>query len=223
MPAWLKQAWIDWLGPDRVWEVYGATEGLVRTWIGGREWMDRPGSVGRPIGGARLAILDTEGREAPVGTMGEVFAMPPGGPSSTYHYIGAERRSTAAGWESVGDIGWVDDEGYLFLADRRSDLIISGGVNVFPAEVEAALLQHPEIESCAVVGLPDDDLGQRVHAVIQSRAALDSERVRGFLRERLSPAKIPRSIEVQSLPVRDDAGKVRRSQLAAAITAEAVR
>jgi bile acid-coenzyme A ligase len=216
MAPWLKAAWIEWLGPERIWEVYGATEGLVRTWIGGEEWLERPGSVGRPIGGSQLAVLDPEGRRVPTGAVGEVFAMPPGGPSSTYHYLGAERRATQDGWESVGDIGWVDEEGYLFLADRRTDLIITGGVNVFPAEVEAALLQHPQIASCAVVGLPDDDLGQSVHAVVETRVALSLDELRLFLRPRLSPTKIPRSLETQAEPVRDDAGKVRRSELAAA-------
>jgi bile acid-coenzyme A ligase len=215
MPAWLKEAWIDWLGPDRIWEVYGATEGLARTWIGGAEWRERRGSVGRPIGNARFAILDSEGRQLPPGQMGEVFAMPPGGPESTYHYIGAERRSTREGWESVGDIGWLDEDGFLFLADRRSDLIISGGVNVFPAEVEAALLEHPAVRSCAVVGIDHEDLGQAVHAVVQSDDPdLNCVNLREFLRGRLAAPKHPRSVEVRSEPIRDDAGKVRRLTLA---------
>jgi bile acid-coenzyme A ligase len=214
MPEWLKRFWIDWLGADRVWEVYGATEGLVRTWIGGTEWLARPGSVGRPTGGARLLILDDAGRALPAGQVGEVFAMPASGPASTYHYIGAERRSAREGWESVGDIGWLDEAGYLFLADRRADLIISGGVNVFPAEVEAAILQHPSVQSCAVVGVDHEDLGQAVHAVVQSADPhLDLAQLRVFLAERLLTAKHPRSLEVRSEPVRDDAGKVRRAQL----------
>jgi bile acid-coenzyme A ligase len=214
MSAWLKRAWIEWLGPDRIWEVYGATEGLARTWIGGSEWLERPGSVGRPIGGARLAVLDDRGQVLPAGSIGEIFAMPPDGPGSTYHYIGAERRASENGWESVGDIGWIDEDGYLYLADRRSDLIISGGVNIFPAEVEAALLQHPQVLSCAAVGAPDDDLGQRVHAVLQLQGGtLDLQSLRAFLSDRLAANKHPRSMEIRSDPVRDDAGKVRRGQL----------
>jgi bile acid-coenzyme A ligase len=145
-------------------------------------------------------------------TEGEIFAMPPGGPGSSYRYIGAERRATPDGWESVGDVGHVDADGYLYLADRRADLIISGGVNIWPAEVEAALLLHPAIHSCAVVGLADEDLGQRVHAIVESDdPALDIDSLRLFLADRLSREKYPRSLNIQPTPVRDDAGKVRKS------------
>jgi bile acid-coenzyme A ligase len=129
-------------------------------------------------------------------------------------YIGAERRATADGWESVGDVGRLDAEGYLYLADRRADLIISGGVNVWPAEVEAALLRHPAIRSCAVVGLPDDEMGERVHAFVEADdAALTVTALREFLTPHLSREKHPRSVEIQSAPVRDDAGKARKAKL----------
>lgn len=211
MAPWLKQAWIDWLGPDHIWEVYGATEGLVRCWIGGREWLERPGSVGRPTGGARLRILDQEGQDCAPGTEGEVYAMPPGGPRSSYRYIGAERRATADGWESVGDIGRVDADGYLYLADRRSDLIISGGVNIWPAEVEAAILRHPAVRSCAVMARPHPDLGQMVHALVEADAdTLDLAMLSDFLKPWLAREKHPRSLALQSDPVRDDAGKFRK-------------
>lgn len=210
MAPWLKQAWIDWLGPDHVWEVYGATEGLVRCWIGGREWMERPGSVGRPIGGAQLRIQAPDGSELPTGEQGEVFAMPPGGPRSSYRYIGAERRATDDGWETVGDIGHVDADGYLYLADRKDDLIITGGINVWPAEVEAALLRHPAIRSCAVFARPDPDLGNSIHAVIESDEAIDLAILSIFLSDHLARAKHPRSIDVTRQTVRDDAGKYRK-------------
>jgi len=211
MPTWLKRDWIEWRGPDHIWEVYGATEGIVRCWIGGGDWLDRPGSVGRPIGGGRLRVLDADGNVCPAGTEGEVFAMPPSGPASTYRYIGAERRATPDGWESVGDIGWLDDDGYLYLSDRRTDLIICGGVNIWPAEVEAALLRHPAIASCAVMGRPDPELGQIVHAQIESRSEqLDLEDISAFLIPWLAKQKHPRSLEFQTEPVRDDAGKVRK-------------
>lgn len=210
MARWLKHAWIDWRGSDHIWEVYGATEGLVRCWIGGAEWLERPGSVGRPIGGAQLRIVDEQGDEVPNGETGEVFAMPPGGPQSSYRYIGADRRATDDGWESVGDCGHVDADGYLFLADRRSDLIIQGGVNIWPAEVEAALLRHPEIRSCAVYGEDDPDLGQRVHAVLETDMPLTLDALRTFLAAYLARDKWPRALTLQATPVRDDAGKFRK-------------
>lgn len=216
MAPWLKNAWIDWMGPDHIWEVYGATEGLVRCWIGGRDWLEHPGSVGMPIGGARLKILDAQGSELPPGIQGEIYAMPASGPRSTYHYIGAERRADANGWESVGDIGHLDAEGYLYLADRRTDLIISGGVNIWPAEVEAAILRHPDVVSCAVMGMPDADMGQVVHAVIQTtnlNFTLDA--LSRFLADYLVRAKHPRSLELQTNAVRDDAGKFRKLAQAA--------
>jgi bile acid-coenzyme A ligase len=213
MARWLKESWIAWRGPDHIWEVYGATEGLVRCWIGGREWLLRPGSVGRPIGGARIRIMNDSGQEVPTGDEGEIYAMPAGGPGSSYRYIGAERRATADGWESVGDIGRVDADGYLYLSDRRSDLIISGGVNVWPAEVEAAILRHPDVGSCAVYGVHNSDLGQTVHAVIESSdAKLTVETLSDFLAPWLSRQKHPRSIQLQSNPVRDDAGKFRKNR-----------
>lgn len=210
MAPWLKQAWIDWLGPDHIWEVYGATEGLVRCWIGGREWIERPGSVGKPIGAGRIRIVHPDGSEAAVGEDGEVFAMPPGGPGSTYRYIGANRRATTDGWESVGDVGHVDADGYLYLADRKDDLIISGGINIWPAEVEAALLRHPAIRSCAVFGLPDADLGAIVHATIEAHNDLSAPQLSAFLSDHLARAKHPRSVKCTSQPVRDDAGKFRK-------------
>lgn len=211
MAAWLKRDWINWLGADHIWEVYGATEGLVRCWIGGREWLKRPGTVGKPIGGARLRIIDEAGKDTPIGEEGEIFAMPAGGPGSSYRYLGAERRATADGWESVGDIGRVDADGYLYLSDRRSDLIISGGVNIWPAEVEAAILRHPAVGSCAVYGVAHPDLGQSVHAVIEtSDNSLTVDGLSHFLSLWLSRQKHPRSLTVQQGPVRDDAGKFRK-------------
>ena len=216
MPKWLKRAWIEWRGPDHIWEVYGATEGVIRCWIGGREWLERPGSVGRPIGGGRLRILDDDGTEAPTGMTGEVYALPPGGLGTTYRYIGADRLATPDGWESVGDCGHIDADGYLYLADRRSDLIISGGINIWPAEVEAALLRHSAIRSCAVHGVDDADLGQRVHAVIESNEAITLAGVGEFLRDHLVRSKWPRSLSLQPTPVRDDAGKFRKAPSKAA-------
>ncbi len=219
MPAWLKEKWIEWLGPERVYELYGATEGTGATWISGTEWLAHKGSVGKFIRGARVKILGEDGRECAPREIGEVFLMPEGGPGSTYHYIGGEPRSVAGGWESVGDIGWLDDDGYLYLADRRTDLIISGGANIYPAEVESALAEHPAVDTAVVIGLPDDDLGQIVHAIIFAHEAwrdrITGEMLCEFVEQKLVRYKTPRTYEFVAESLRDDAGKVRRPQLRA--------
>jgi len=216
LPRWLMQVWIDWLGPDVMHEAFGPSERIGGTFITGREWLAHPGSVGRPVAGARIRILDPEGRELPPGEMGEIYMMPATGPGSTYRYVGADARTTPDGWESVGDMGYLDEEGYLYLGDRRSDMILSGGRNVYPAEVEAALESHPGVRSSAVVGLPDEDLGERIHAIVEADADLDEAALRSHLRQWLVHYKLPRSIEIVSAPLRDDAGKLRRSALRAA-------
>ena len=219
MPVWLKEKWIEWLGARRVWELYGGTEAVGATWISGVEWLDRKGSVGRCVRGSRVKILDESGRECAPGEIGEVYMMPKQGPRSSYRYLGAERRADPQGWESLGDMGWVDEDGYLYLADRRHDLILSGGANVYPAEVEAALVEHPGVDSAVAVGLPDEDLGEAVHAIVRpdeaARAPLDEAGLRAFMETRLARYKTPRSYEFVDFPLRDDAGKVRRSQLRA--------
>lgn len=212
-PQWLKRAWIEWLGADRVFELYAGTEAQVRTWITGREWLQRPGSVGRPLDGGRIRILDERGGEVSAGTVGEVYLRSAGAP--TYRYVGAVARTAGDGWESLGDMGWVDDDGYLYLADRRNDVIVSGAANVYPAEVEAALSAHTAVISCAVVGLPDDDLGARVHAIVQVGEGVSESDLRRHLQEWLAPYKVPRSFEFTDTPLRDEAGKVRRGWLRA--------
>ncbi|MFA5882437.1 MAG: AMP-binding protein [Acidimicrobiia bacterium] len=220
-PVWLKEGWIDWLGPDRIREGYGGTEGQGGTSITGTESLTHPGSVGLPQGGCGMRILDEHGREVPTGEVGEVYFMPATGPGTTYRYLGAEAKAHD-GWETIGDLGSVDDDGYLYLVDRRTDMVVTGGANVFPAEVEAAIEAFAGVRSCAVIGLPDDDLGQRVHAIVDAPAVpadgagseaelFDALRV--HLHERIAPYKVPRSFELASEPLRDDAGKVRRSAL----------
>lgn len=214
-PPWLKRAWIEWLGPDRVWELYAGTEATGLTLISGREWLEHPGSVGRPALGSRLRILGPDGEDLPPGEVGEIYLMPATGPGSTYRYVGAHPRRTPDGWDSLGDMGWVDEDGYLYLADRRTDLILSGGANVYPAEVEAAVEAHPAVRSCAVIGLPDDDLGERVHAIVDVAGPVTAEDLRAHLADRLVRYKVPRSFEFTDEPLRDDAGKMRRSALRA--------
>ncbi|GAA4263973.1 AMP-binding protein [Dactylosporangium darangshiense] len=210
-PPWLKEAWFDLVGAANVKEMYASTEGQLTTLIDGDEWLRHRGSVGRPIRG-EVRILDAEGTTVPVGEVGEIFTRPGEGAAPTYRYIGAEAR-TRDGWDSLGDLGWLDTDGYLYIADRRTDLIITGGANVYPAEVEAALLAHPAVMSCAVIGIPDHDLGQRVHAVVQAETPVTDDELRGFLADRLVRYKIPRSFRYVETPLRDDAGKVRRAAL----------
>jgi bile acid-coenzyme A ligase len=163
-----------------------------------------------------VLIADEAGQELPAGEQGEVWLRSVARDTPTYRYVGAEARTMEGGWESLGDVGWLDADGFLYLGDRLTDMILSGGANIYPAEVEAALQEHPDVHSCAVIGLPDDDLGNRVHALVEADPSIDIDAVLQFLRERLAPYKLPRAIEVVDEPLRDDAGKVRRSALRAA-------
>lgn len=213
LPDWLQREWIEWIGPERVWEAYGGSERIGGTIISGTEWLEKPGSVGRATEGRKLRILDPEGHDVATDEIGDVYFLPPGGPGSTYHYLGAEPRRTGDGWETLGDMGYVDEDGYLFLVDRRTDLIISGGSNIYPAEVEGAVESHPAVRSCAVIGLPDDDLGATVHAIVDATEPVDEEALRAHVSEHLVRYKVPRSFEFVDDPLKDDAGKVRRRAL----------
>jgi bile acid-coenzyme A ligase len=159
-----------------------------------------------------MRIEGTEGEVLPAGEVGEIFMRGPEGAPPSYRYVGAEARERG-GWESLGDLGWMDEDGYLYVSDRRTDMILSGGSNVYPAEVEAALLEHPAVESAVVVGLPDEDLGQRVHALVHATGGLTDDDLRAFLADRLVRYKVPRSFRFVDQDLRDDAGKVRRSAL----------
>jgi bile acid-coenzyme A ligase len=213
-PPWLKRAWMDWLGPDRVWELYAATEVQAVTILTGSEWLSHPGSVGRPVVG-EMQVLDPAGAPVPAGEIGEIWMRRGAGEPAPYRYLGAEARTMGDGWESVGDMGSIDDEGYVYLADRKSDMLIVGGANVYPAEVESALMEHPAVRTAVVIGLPHDDLGQVPHALLELEGEVTDEELGAHLAERLASYKIPRSFERVTEPLRDDAGKVRRSALAA--------
>lgn len=211
-PVWLKEAWIEWLGPERIVELYAGTEAQLATVITGTEWLAHKGSVGRPLSG-EIRICDPDGNELPAGEEGEIW-MRTASATPTYRYVGAEPRSREGGWESLGDMGRVDTEGYLYLGDRLQDMILTGGANVYPAEVEAVLQEHPAVRSCAVIGLPDEDKGNVVHAIVEADSGrVDEDELRAFLAERLVGYKLPRSIELVDEALRDEAGKVRRSQL----------
>jgi bile acid-coenzyme A ligase len=212
-PAWLKRAWIGWLGPERIFEAYGGTERIAGTIISGTEWLAHPGSVGKPPAERGVRILRADGTPCDPDEVGEVYMKPASGQGTTYRYLGAEAQATSDGWETLGDMGWFDADGYLYLADRKTDMILTGGTNVYPAEVEAALDAHPAVRTSAVIGLPDDDLGQRIHALVDAPGFRDEPALRAHLESQLVRYKVPRSFEWVDEPLRDDAGKVRRSAL----------
>ncbi|MBU6371291.1 MAG: AMP-binding protein [Alphaproteobacteria bacterium] len=215
-PAWLKERFIEWLGPETIWELYGGTEGQGSTIIQGTEWLTHRGSVGRPVPTCEMKIVGENCETLPPGEVGEVFMRPLTGPGSTYKYLGATAKAIDGGWESLGDMGWMDADGYLYLTDRLADMILCGGANIYPAEVEAALDAFPGVRSSAVIGLPDDDMGNAIHAIVdRPDGPPDQAALIAHLAERLVRYKIPRSFEFVSEPLRDDAGKVRRAALRA--------
>jgi bile acid-coenzyme A ligase len=212
-PPHVKQAWIDWLGPKVIAELYAGTEAQAVTIIDGEEWLAHRGSVGRVVQG-EMRVMRADGEEAPPGTVGEIWMRPPPD-RTTYRYVGAQAVARD-GWESLGDMGCFDEDGYLYLADRQTDMILVGGANVYPAEVEAALDEHPAVLSSCVIGLPDEDYGNVVHAILETREDVSDEELRAHLAARLLTYKLPRTFERSAEPLRDDAGKMRRSALRAA-------
>lgn len=206
-----KRAAIDWFGPILE-ESYGGTEGNGLTMIGSLEWLAHPGSVGQPFLGA-VHILDDEGQEVPVGEIGTIWFS--GGPAFAYH--GDPDRTADAhdgfGRSTLGDIGYVDDDGYLYLTDRRGNMAISGGVNVFPQEAENRLISHPAVADASVFAVPDEDMGEVLHAVIQPLdPAADTEVLRAGLsswcRSAMASIKCPRTWEFRSQLPRHDTGKI---------------
>ncbi|MDT5064190.1 MAG: bile acid-coenzyme ligase [Mycobacterium sp.] len=215
-PPAIKEAWIDLLGPEVVWELYGGTELQALTFIRGDQWLTHRGSVGVVVAG-EMKVLDDDGNECPPGVVGEIYMRPAPGSAPTYRYVGATAKSRD-GWDSLGDLGYFDAEGFLYLNDRRVDMFTVGGRNVYPAEIESALSAHPNVLSCLVVGVPDDDLGQVPHALVQAEGLGEAE-VREFLGGLLANYKVPRTVEFVDRPLRDDAGKARRSAVRADVIA----
>ena len=212
-PIWLKEAFIDWLGADVIWELYGGTEGQGGTVITGQQWLEHRGSVGKPNVTCEMIIVNEAGERLPANEIGEVYMRPLTGPGSTYRYIGAEAKAIDGGFESIGDMGYFDDDGYLYLADRQTDMILSGGANIYPAEVEAVIDSCPGVRSSAVIGLPDEDMGNLIHAIVDAPGGVSEETLLAHLNERLVRYKVPRTIEFSNEPLRDDAGKLRRKKL----------
>ena len=182
VPDWVVETWIGLVGEERFYMTYGSSERVGLTIIRADDWRTHRGSVGRGFE-TEIRVLDAQGRDLPPGEIGEIYMRRPLDPGPSFAYVGAEPPPTTPdGFTSIGDLGRLDADGYLWIADRRVDMIVSGGANVFPAEVEAALSEHPKVRDVVVIGLPDAEWGHRVHAIVEptdpadppTRAELDA-------------------------------------------------
>ena len=221
-PVEIKKQMIDWWGPI-VDEYYASSEAHGSTLITAEDWLAHPGSVGKPMTGG-LHILDEEGNELPAGEAGEIYFES----ATTFEYLNDPDKTASStsrqGWRTVGDIGYLDEDGYLYLTDRRHHMIISGGVNIYPQEAENLLVTHPRVMDAAVFGIPDDEMGQSVKAAVQLVDPTEaSERLADelmvWLRERLAHYKCPRSISFEETLPRTDTGKLYKQSLIAKYSA----
>ncbi|MBX3707843.1 MAG: AMP-binding protein [Pseudomonadales bacterium] len=213
-PPEVKRRMIDWWGPV-ICEYYGSTEGSIVSTVSAAEWLERPGTVGKPTPLVQVTIRDDAGREQPAGTSGQIYVKSVMGSDFEYHN---EPKKTAEvhlepGTYTFGDIGYFDDAGYLYLSDRKIDMIISGGVNIYPAEIEAVLVNHPAVEDAAVFGIPNEEFGEEVKAAVTLRpghAPSDtlSEALIAHCREHLAGYKAPRSIDYEQEMPRHETGKL---------------
>jgi long-chain acyl-CoA synthetase len=214
-PADVKLAMIEWWGPI-LHEFYGGTESGPVTLSSSEDFLAHPGTVGRVVPGAIVRALDEDGNETPIGTPGELFMRIPYYPDFTYHNQPDKRREIdRGGLISIGDVGYFDAEGYLYICDRKRDMVISGGVNIYPAEIEAAILALDGIKDCAVFGIPDPEFGEALMAIVepQDASAIVPDDVRAHLRGHLADYKVPRRIEIgRDLP-REDSGKIFKRRL----------
>jgi len=211
----LKRAMIDWWGPV-FHECYASSEAGVITSITSEEALRKPGSAGRAVGAGALKILDGEGRELPPGEIGLIYARQPAYPDFTYNNSPQDRRRIERdGLWTLGDMGYLDEDGYLFICDRASDMVISGGVNIYPAEIEAALAAMPGVHDCAVFGIPHEEFGEALAAAVQPDpgARVDAESVRSWLGERMAGYKVPRVIEFHAELPREESGKIFKRRL----------
>jgi long-chain acyl-CoA synthetase len=211
----VKRAMIEWWGPV-IHEAYGASELGYMTLLDSKDALRKPGSAGRPLPGVQMAILDDDGRALPQGEAGLIYVQQPA--FADFGYIGnaeARQRIERDGLKTLGDIGYLDEDGFLFIVDRSADLVISGGVNIYPAEIEAVLQLMPGVADCAVFGIPDDEFGEALAAAVQPRpgAALAADAVRDFLAPRLAGYKVPRIVTFHDQLPREDSGKIFKRQL----------
>ena len=213
----VKRQMIDWWGPV-VTEYYGATETGVVVWHNSEEALRKPGTVGRVVEGAVMRIVDGQGRDVKRGEVGEIYLRGPHLTEFTYNNDDAKRREVALGdLVTVGDVGYQDADGYVYLCDRKRDMIISGGVNIYPAEIESVLIQMPGVHDCAVFGIPDEEFGEQICAHIepQAGASPNATDVRGWLGQHLARYKVPKVIEFSPALPREDSGKIFKRKLRA--------
>ena len=211
-PPHIKQQMIDWLGPI-ITEYYGGSETGAAVWCSTEEWLTHPGTVGAPADGAQIRIVDPDDdEEVPTGEVGIVYIKPADyWPGFTYHGDDKKRREMELdGFVTVGDMGRVDADGYLYLTDRANDMVISGGVNIYPAEIEAVLYDMPAVRDCAVFGIPDEEYGESVaaHIEVGPGFTLTEDAVRTFVRSRLAGFKVPKVVVFDNDLPRDDSGKI---------------
>jgi fatty-acyl-CoA synthase len=218
-PVDIKKQMIDWWGPI-VDEYYSSSEGAGVTWIAAQDWLAHPGSVGKPLVG-QAHVLDEDGTELEPGQAGQIF-FDMG--EVRFEYLKDSEKTAQSrdkhGWVTVGDVGYIDEDGYLFLTDRKHHMIISGGVNIYPQEAENMLVTHPKVLDAAVFGIPDDEMGQSVKGVVQTVEQSDAsdefaEELLTWLRERLAHYKCPRSISFEAQLPRTDTGKLYKQELIA--------
>jgi long-chain acyl-CoA synthetase len=213
----LKRAMIDWLGPV-VHETYASSEAGMVTAIDSHEALAKPGSAGRPIGPAQVRIYAEDGSVCAPGQVGRIYVRQPAYADFTYRNHPEARQAVERdGLIGLGDLGYVDEDGYLFVCDRESDLVISGGVNIYPAEIEHHLMQYPGVADCAVFGVPDPEFGERLLGLVQPApgAALDLEGAMAWLTSRIARYKVPRGLEMRQALPRDDNGKIAKRRLRA--------
>lgn len=214
-PAPTKRAMIEWWGPI-INEYYGATETGAVVLCNSEEWLAHPGTVGKPIPEAEVKVIDADGLPLPPRAVGEVVAKITTGADFTYHGDDEKRRAAEkVGLIAPGDIGYFDEDGFLYLCDRVKDMIISGGVNIYPAEVEAELHKMPGVADCAVFGIPDEEYGEAVCAIVQAQAGSDltESEVRTYLRGQIAGYKVPKRVEFQADLPREDSGKIFKRKL----------
>ncbi len=216
-PVPTKRAIFDWFGPC-VYEYYAATEGGGTT-VKPDEWLKKPGTVGQPWPTSEIKILDDDGNDVPANTPGTVWIKPPGQAAFEYH---KDKKKTSDSWKdgffTVGDIGYLDEDGWLYLSDRKADMVISGGVNIYPAEIENVLATHPKVADVGVIGVPNEEWGEELKALVELNDGVEASddligELAAFCRENLAGYKVPKTFEFRETLPRTDTGKLLKREL----------